>query len=104
MYKRQAEGSWTPEKFEEGAERDLAMKIPPLRDAIKQLAQQRKYYEALSKIAELRAPVDAFFEKVMVMVDDKEVRERRLTMLMVLLITVGAIADFSEIVTENKTS
>jgi hypothetical protein len=36
-------------------------------------------------------------------VDDKEVRERRLTMLMVLLMAVGAIADFSEIVTESKT-
>jgi len=98
------EGSWTSERFEEGAERDLAMKIPPVRDAIRQLAQQRKYREALSRVAELRRPVDAFFERVMVMVDDKEARERRLTMLMVLLNAVGAIADFSEIVTENKSS
>ncbi len=80
------------------------MKIPPVRDAIRQLAQQRKYREALSRVAELRRPVDAFFERVMVMVDDKEARERRLTMLMVLLNAVGAIADFSEIVTENKSS
>ena len=97
------EGSWTPEKLEERAERDLAMMIPSVRDAIKQLAQQRKYQEAVSKVAELRRPVDTFFDEVMVMVDDEQVRERRLTMLMVLLMAVGTIADFSEIVTDNKT-
>ncbi len=96
------EGSWTPEKLEERAERDLAMMIPSVRDAIKQLAQQRKYHEAVSKVAELRRPVDTFFDEVMVMVDDEQVRERRLTMLMVLLMAVGTIADFSEIVTDNK--
>ncbi|MGU0016600.1 hypothetical protein ACVXG9_20060 [Escherichia coli] len=37
--------------------------------------------DALVELAELREPVDAFFDKVMVMVDDKELRLNRLTML-----------------------
>ena len=34
--------------------------------------------DALVELAELREPVDAFFDKVMVMVDDKELRLNRL--------------------------
>jgi len=93
---------WTPENFEEGAERDLAMLIPQFRSNVEQLAREKKHREALAKVAALRGPVDTFFDKVMVMVDDVNVRNRRVMMLFVLLVTVRTIADFSEIVTEGK--
>jgi glycyl-tRNA synthetase beta chain len=48
--------------------------------------------------------VDAFFDKVMVMVEDEKVRSHRLAMLRDLLASFSTIADFSEIVTEGKSS
>jgi glycyl-tRNA synthetase beta chain len=49
-----------------------------------------------------REHVDAFFDKVMVMVEDKKVRAKRLALLRTLLKEFSTIADFSEIVTEGK--
>ena len=57
---------------------------------------------ALKEIAQLRQPVDTFFDKVMVMVDDPKVRANRLALLCDLLADFSTIADFSEIVTERK--
>ena len=50
----------------------------------------------------MRQPVDMFFDKVMVMVDDEHVRANRLALLRDLLSEFSTIADFSEIVTEGK--
>jgi len=93
---------WNPDNFEEGAERDLAMLISSFGNEIEVLAKEKRYNEALFKVAALRRPVDTFFDKVMVMVEDEAVRNRRVMMLFVLLVSVGTIADFSEIVTEGK--
>jgi len=91
-----------PEVFEAGAERDLAVLIDPFLHDVKHLATEKKYAEALARVAALRRPVDTFFDKVMVMVDDEAVRKRRVLMLFILLAGVSDIADFSEIVTEGK--
>jgi len=90
------------DQFEPGAERDLAVLILPFLRNIRDLAAEKKYREALARVASLRRPVDTFFDKVMVMVDDEAVRERRVLMLFFLLAGVSTIADFSEIVTEGK--
>jgi glycyl-tRNA synthetase beta chain len=60
------------------------------------------YVGSLKDIAQLRQPVDTFFDKVMVMVDDQKVRANRLALLRDLLADFSTIADFSEIVTERK--
>ena len=49
-------------------------------------------------------PVNAFFDKVMVMVEDERIRANRLALLQTLLKEFSTIADFSEIVTEGKES
>ncbi len=54
-----------------------------------------RYQDALVELAELREPVDAFFDKVMVMVDDKELRINRLTMLEKLRELFLRVADIS---------
>jgi glycyl-tRNA synthetase beta chain len=96
------EGFWESSNFEEGAERDLAVLIPQCKARIESMARERKYKNALMNVAELRRPVDTFFDKVMVMVDDERVRNRRILLLLQLLMSVSNIADFSEIVTEGK--
>jgi glycyl-tRNA synthetase beta chain len=63
---------------------------------------KKEYFDALMLLSTAREPVDAFFDKVMVMVDDKQVRANRLALLQTLLKEFSTIADFSEIVTEGK--
>ncbi len=63
---------------------------------------QKQYLEALRLLATAREPVDKFFDKVMVMVEDQRVRANRLALLRTLLKEFSTIADFSEIVTEGK--
>ena len=86
----------------EDSERELAAKIPETAVAVRQLREEKNYAAALAQISRLRQPVDAFFDKVMVMVDDERVRANRLALLRDLLSEFSTIADFSEIVTEGK--
>ena len=64
--------------------------------------EDRDYDRALSHVASLRPILDRFFDDVMVMVDDPEIRANRLALLQTLYGDFSTIADFSEIVTEGK--
>jgi glycyl-tRNA synthetase beta chain len=89
----------------EDPEKRLATEMPAIAAQVRELRQQGNYGLALVQISRLRQPVDAFFDKVMVMVDDETVRANRLALLHNLLNEFSTIADFSEIVTEGtKTS
>jgi glycyl-tRNA synthetase beta chain len=59
----------------------LAMQVVVLRDKLEPYFAEGRYQEALVELAELRDVIDAFFEKVMVNVEDKELRINRLSML-----------------------
>ena len=48
-------------------------------------------------LSRLRAPVDAFFDKVTVNADDPALRENRLKLLNALRAATRAVADFSKI-------
>jgi len=65
------------------------------------LTGEHDYVGALQLIATLRTPIDTFFEKVMVMVDDEYVRWTRLSLLHSLVDNFSKVADFSEIVTQG---
>jgi len=65
---------------------------------------EKDYADALIQLSTLREDIDLFFDKVMVMVDDERVRANRLALLQTLLHEFSTIADFSEIVTEPKSS
>jgi len=69
---------------------------------VEALRKQKEYGEALKLLSTARVPVDAFFDKVMVMVEDSKLRANRLALLRTLLKEFSTIADFSEIVAENK--
>jgi glycyl-tRNA synthetase beta chain len=96
-------GSVDPNAFREEAERDLGTRIPEIASAADRLRQARDYSQALTEISKIRPTVDAFFDKVMVMVEDEELRANRLALLQTMLKEFSTIADFSEIVTEGKT-
>ncbi|MGB9286054.1 MAG: glycine--tRNA ligase subunit beta, partial [Candidatus Sulfotelmatobacter sp.] len=63
---------------------------------------KKEYLDALLLLSTAREPVDKFFDKVMVMVEDEKIRANRLALLRTLLKEFSTIADFSEIVTEAK--
>jgi len=86
-------------RFEDSAESELYSRANDLGPAVKALQEERRYQEALEKIATLRPYVDAFFEKVMVLTDDVPVRENRLSLVTKIYFQFSSIADFSEIVT-----
>jgi len=52
---------------------------------------------AMSALAKLRGPVDAFFDNVTVNADDADVRRNRLLLLSQIRTALGAVADFSKI-------
>ncbi len=56
--------------FEHNEERELAQALNAQTILVAQLVKQRKYTEALSQLSVLKMPIDAFFDKVMVMVED----------------------------------
>jgi len=85
-------------RFEDSAESELYSRANDLGPAVKVLQEERRYQEALEKIATLRPYVDAFFEKVMVLTDDVPVRENRLSLVTKIYFQFSSIADFSEIV------
>jgi glycyl-tRNA synthetase beta chain len=63
------------------------------------LREKREYEAALAEIAALRPVVDAFFDKVMVLDPDEQVRSAHLALIDGVLKGFSGIADFSEIVT-----
>lgn len=67
--------------FETDVERELALALDMQRKDIMPLYQSARYVDVLTQLAALRKPVDEFFEKVMVMTEDKARRENRLLML-----------------------
>ena len=93
-----------PAALVEDPEKSLAALLPEIAARIEPLRQQKNYKAALSEISTLRRPIDLFFDKVMVMVDDERLRANRLALLQTLLAEFSTIADFSEIVTETKSS
>jgi len=56
-----------------------------------------RYTEALTSLAALKAPVDAFFDGVMVNVEDAELRNNRLLLLMQLNNAMNRVADISKL-------
>ncbi len=59
--------------------------------------EAREFDDALAAAAELRAPVDRFFEEVLVMADDAQVRANRLRLLLDVRDAVGALGDLAQI-------
>ena len=57
----------------------------------------REFDAALAAAAELRAPVDRFFDEVLVMAEDAQVRANRLRLLLDVRDAVGALGDLAQI-------
>ena len=98
---RQAEfagGAAVDEKLlVEDAEQSLWAAVAEVREAVAPKIADRQYTEALTAMAALRAPVDRFFDDVMVMTDDDATRDNRLALLGGLRALFLDVADISRL-------
>jgi len=79
-------------------ERALLLASTSLAANVAELREKHNYAAALDAIATLRPTVDAFFDKIMVMAPEPELRAARLALIQSVLNGFSGIADFSEIV------
>ena len=79
----------------EPAEKALAEAVLALRAEVQPLIAQGDYTAVLDKLANLRAPVDSFFDNVMVNADDPALRQNRLAILNTLQGLFLQVADIS---------
>lgn len=84
--------------FEDPAEAQLAAEIERLSLLIAPLVNERDYIGVLAALATLREPVDNFFDAVLVMADNLEVRANRLALLHSLRQLFLNVADISHLV------
>ncbi len=79
------------------AEKIFFATLNNLSDKVQQSIKASEYEQALNQLAELREPVDAFFDNVMVMDDDEAVRNNRIALLNNLRNLFMQIADLSKL-------
>lgn len=79
----------------EPAEKALAEAVLALRTEVQPLIAQGDYTAVLNKLANLRAPVDSFFDNVMVNAEDPALRQNRLAILNTLQGLFLQVADIS---------
>ena len=98
---RQAEvtetGDVDAKRLEEDAEQALYDALVAAEATVRPLLDERDYTRALQSLAALRAPVDRFFDDVMVMADDAAVRDNRLALLGALRALFLDVADISRL-------
>ena len=83
--------------LEEDAERALYDALVSAEVTVRPLLEKRDYTRALRELAALREPVDRFFDDVMVMADDDDVRTNRLALLGGLRALFLDVADISRL-------
>jgi glycyl-tRNA synthetase beta chain len=97
--KKNVASPFNPSVLRDAEEKKLAEAVPGVAKKVKELSASRQYDLALIEISRLRPAIDAFFDKVMVMVEEENLRAQRLGLLQTLVNEFSSIADFSEIVT-----
>lgn len=86
-----------PAAFVEGEEKALWGSFTEIESRVESHLEGGDYGQALAVLAELKAPVDRFFDKVLVMDEDQRVRQNRLALLGRINATFTRIADFRQL-------
>ena len=81
----------------EAPEKALFDEVTALAPTVADAMRDEAYADALMALARVRASVDAFFEDVMVMAEDPQVRLNRLALLKTLSDQMNAVADISRL-------
>jgi glycyl-tRNA synthetase beta chain len=90
-------GEVAPELLTEPQEKDLYAAYEKIAGEVESRRTGRAYKSALEEISTLRPAVDSYFDKVLVMAEDRKVRQNRLRLLKKLDVLFSGIAHFAEI-------
>ncbi len=90
-------GAVDTSRLQDGAERQLFEHVLSMERAVNPLFARREYGQALTQLASLRDDVDRFFDSVMVMAEDADVRANRLGLLLRLRGLFLQFADLSRL-------
>ena len=85
------------ELFIEAEERTLFAAVSEAEDAAEAAIGEEDFAAAMRALGRLRAPIDTFFDKVLVNDEDETIRANRLALLARIRTATGAVADFSKI-------
>ncbi|NUN14767.1 MAG: glycine--tRNA ligase subunit beta [Myxococcales bacterium] len=88
-----------PTVFEDAAEHTLFDQVTEVNKVVVDLLANLRFTETLTILTTLKAPVDRFFDSVMVMSPDHRVRNNRISLLVAIRDMFTKIADFSRIST-----
>ncbi|MEO8668201.1 MAG: DALR anticodon-binding domain-containing protein, partial [Bauldia sp.] len=91
------DGKITDDLVAEPEEKTLAAAVEVAREGARNAVAGEDFEAAMSALAKLRLPVDAFFEKVHVNAPDAAVRANRLRLLNRIREATLAVADFSKV-------
>ncbi|MBB5089776.1 glycyl-tRNA synthetase beta chain [Pseudochrobactrum saccharolyticum] len=83
--------------FNNEEEKELFSAVQSAETKAAEAIAKEDFSAAMSAMAELRAPVDAFFDKVMVNDENEAIRANRLALLAKIRSVTGQVADFSKI-------
>nr|VFK29616.1 MAG: glycyl-tRNA synthetase beta chain [Candidatus Kentron sp. MB]VFK33733.1 MAG: glycyl-tRNA synthetase beta chain [Candidatus Kentron sp. MB]VFK76327.1 MAG: glycyl-tRNA synthetase beta chain [Candidatus Kentron sp. MB] len=87
--------------LQEDAERRLASHVAELMPKVMDLLSRRDYTSAMTTLAALKNRVDAFFDTVLVMAEDEQVKDNRLALLRNIHALFSEIADISYLSTNS---
>jgi glycyl-tRNA synthetase beta chain len=99
LLKKTQVGDWAvdPQVLTEAAERGLHQALNELRHPVLHATEQRRYADSLQALVGLRAPVNDFFDTVMVMDENPAKRNNRLALLRDVQVLLGGVADLSRL-------
>ena len=94
---KSASGAANTELFAEKAESDLYAAIDAATGIAREAVAKEDFAGAMAALAQLRGPVDLFFDDVTVNADDPALRENRLKLLAQIRDALHTVADFSKV-------
>jgi glycyl-tRNA synthetase beta chain len=97
LKKESAEGEPSRAPLVEEAEKTLYEAFHAVNGRVAAAEEGQRYLDAFTDLASLRAPIDRFFDSVLVMADDESVRKNRLRLLGRIVDRVESLADLSKI-------
>lgn len=83
--------------LETGVEKDLYLEFKKLEETILQNFNNRKYRTGLKQLVNLKEPVDNYLDNIVVMVDNREIRNNRLALLQKISDIVNPVMDINQI-------
>ncbi len=88
--------------FSEKEERELFSTFAIIKENVSPLIASGDFAKAQNMIFRMQAPLTSFFDRVLVMAEDKKIRQNRLALLQAISELLLQVADYSQVVVEGK--